>query len=60
MAIDLGDARVALPGRRLVLLEATTDDHRMFHGSLGQDVYRLRERLTISYTAMQVAIGPEG
>lgn len=60
MTIDLGDARLALPGRRLVLLESTTDDHRLFHGSLGQDIYRLRERLTISYTAMQVAIGPEG
>jgi hypothetical protein len=58
IAVDVGPARVAFPNRRLVLLDATTDDHRVFHGSLGRDLYQFRERLTISYTAMRMAVGP--
>lgn len=57
LSVDVGRDRLDFPSRRLVLLDATTDDHHLFHGSLGRDVYRLRERLTISYTAMRVVLG---
>jgi hypothetical protein len=57
LGVEVDGDRLDFPTRRLVLLDATTDDHRLFHGSLGRDVYRLRERLTINYTAMRVALG---
>ncbi len=57
IGVSVGRDRLDFPTRRLVLLDATTADHRLFHGSLGRDVYRLRERLTISYTRMRVALG---
>lgn len=56
MAIDLAGQRLAFADRRLVALEPANDASLLFHGALGRDVYRVRERLILSYASMRVAI----
>jgi hypothetical protein len=57
MAITIGPTRLSFPNRRLVALDAPTEDGQLFHGSLGRDVYRLHDQLTINYRTMRVALG---